>query len=136
MISDTPYRIADIDAEWHRIGPVVIGIDPMDNAGDDLRRCCRENRALCLVSEADGVLVVSLEPDRYGLGEPDLFVRIAAAWGPRGSIQRNEAHLDAIARDMGATRIVCQSARPGMAKALGPNWATRYTVFERPVHGK
>lgn len=134
-VSGTPFRIVDIDEEWGRIGPLVQGVDPYDNAGQDLRRCCRENRALCLISEADGALVLSLEPDRYGRGELELFVRLAASWGPGGSIQRNDAHLDAIARGMGAVRIVCYSARPGMRKALGPEWVTRYIAFERAVHG-
>lgn len=133
MISGTPFVITDIDAEWHRVGPVAIGVDPMDNAGEDLRRCCREGRAICLTSP-DGVLVVSLEPDRYGLGELELFVRLAAAWGPSGTIQRNDAHLDAIARDMGAKRIVCHAVRRGMRKAL-PGWTERYTAFERAVNG-
>lgn len=134
-ISGTPFRLADIDDEWHRIGPLAEGVDPMDNAGDDLRACCRDNRALCLVSD-DGVLILSLLPDQYGRGELELFVRLAASWSEKGSIQRNDAHLDAIARDMRAVRIVCQSARPGMQQALGPGWRIRYTVFERTVNGQ
>jgi hypothetical protein len=134
MISGTPFTIADIDAEWTRIGPFVIGVDPRDNAGDDLRRDCREGRALCLIS-SDGVLVVSLQPDRYGSGELELFVRMAASWGEQGSIQRNEAHLDAIAREMGAVRLVFHTHRPGMHKVLMPEWQVRYTAFERAVHG-
>lgn len=134
MISGTPFQFADIDAEWCRIGPLVADVDPSDNAGDDLRRCCREGSAHCLIS-ADGVLVLSLQPNRYGTGELELFVRLAAAWGARGTIQRNDAHLDAIARDMGATKIVCHTLRPGMHKVLMPEWTVRYTVFERKVNG-
>lgn len=134
MISGTPYLIADIDAHWSRIGPLVAGVDPRDNAGDDLRRCCREGTALCLTS-GDGFLVVSLEPDAYGTGERALFIRMAASWGARGTIQRNDAHLDAIARDLGATKLVFHTRRPGMHKVLNPEWTVRHTVFERDVHG-
>lgn len=133
--SGTPFHLVDIDEEWHRIGPLVAPIDPEDNEGADLRRRCQESQALCLVSETDGVLVLSLEPDRYGRGEFELFVRLAASWGAKGSIQRNDAHLDAIARSLGAVRIVCYSKRPGMRKALGPEWKTRYVAFERAVNG-
>lgn len=134
MVSGTPFLIADIDAEWHRIGPLVEGVDPRDNAGDDLRQDCREGRALCLTSP-DGVLVVNLQRDRYGTGDLELFVRIAAAWGDRGTIQRNEAHLDAIARGLGATRLIFHTRRPGMHKVLMPEWSVAYTVFERVVNG-
>lgn len=134
MISGTPYLLADIDAEWHRVGPLVFGVDPCDNAGDDLRRDCREGRALCLISN-DGVLVLSLQPDRYGSGDLELFVRLAASWSERGSIQRNEAHLDAIARELGARKIVFHTLRPGMCKVLLPEWKVRYTAFERNVNG-
>ncbi len=134
MVSGTPFEFADIDAEWPRIGPLVEGVDPGDNAGDDLRRCCREGSAHCLIS-ADGVLVLSLIPDRFGTGELELFVRLAASWGAKGSIQRNDAHLDAIARDMGATKIVFHTLRPGMCRVLHPEWSVRCTVFERAVHG-
>lgn len=132
MISGTPFALADIDAEWHRIGPLVEGVDPRDNAGHDLRRCCREGSALCLISR-DGVLVVSLNPDRYGTGELELFVRLAASWSASGAIQRNDAHLDAIAKDMGAVRIVFQTRRPGMTKVLMPEWRMMFTTFERDV---
>lgn len=135
MISGTPFKIVDIDGWWSRICPLVEGVDPRDNAGHDLRQDCRDGRALCLVSESDGVLVVSLQPDRYGSGDLELFIRMGAAWGERGSIQRNEAHFDAIAKEMGATKVVLHTLRPGMTKVLGPAWQVRYTAFERPVHG-
>ena len=134
MISGTPFQITDIDAEWWRIAHMVIGVDPRDNAGDDLRQRCREGLALCLTS-ADGLLVISLQPDRYGSGELELFVHMACADGERGSIQRNDVHLDAIARELGATRLVFQTIRPGMHKVLNPEWRVRHTTFERDVHG-
>ncbi len=132
MISGTPFLLADVDAEWHRIGPLVQGVDPRDNAGDDLRRCCREGSALCLIS-SDGVLVVSLHADRYGSGELELFVRLAASWSGPGTIQRNDAHLDAIAKEMGAVKIVFQTRRSGMMKILMPEWRLMHTTFERDV---
>ncbi len=132
MISGTPFLLADVDAEWHRIGPLVQGVDPRDNAGEDLRRCCREGTALCLIS-SDGVLVVSLHPDRYEIGELELFVRLAASWGKEAAIQRNEAHLDAIAKELGACRLIFRTLRPGMAKVLLPEWKVRCTEFERKV---
>jgi hypothetical protein len=134
MISGTPFFIADIDLHWWWIGLLVEGVDPGDNAGDDLRASCREGRALCLISD-DGVLVVSLQPDRYGSGELDLFVRMAVSRGERGSIQRNDAHLDAIATELGATRLVFHTRRPGMHKVLNPGWSVSYTAFERAVNG-
>jgi hypothetical protein len=133
MISGTPYSIAEIDAEWHRIGPLVAGVDPRDNAGDELRRCCREGGKTLLVTSDDGFMVLSLEPDAYGTGELELFIRMAASWGERGTIQRNDAHLDAIARELGAKRIVFHTLRSGMHRVLLPEWRVRYTVFERDV---
>lgn len=135
MISGTPFQIVDVDDWWYRIGPLVAGVDPRDNAGDDLRRDCREGRALCLISD-DGLVVVTLQPNRYGSGELELFVRMAVAKGEKGSIQRNDAHLDAIARELGATRLVFHTLRPGMHKVLNPEWKVRYTAFERAVHGQ
>lgn len=133
MISGTPFRLADVDAEWHRIGPLVAGVDPRDNAGDELRQCCRDGKALCMIS-GDGFMVVSLETNAYGTGELELFIRMAASWGERGTIQRNDAHLDAIARELGAKRIVFHTLRSGLHKVLCPEWAVRYTVFERAVN--
>lgn len=133
MISGTPFKITDVDAEWGWVGPLVAGVDPGDNAGDDLRRACRDRRALCLTSD-DGVLVISLQPDRHGSGELELFIRLAASKSERGSIQRNDAFLDAIASELGATRLVFHTFRPGMHKVLNPEWKVSYTVFERAVH--
>lgn len=136
MISGTPFFIVDIDEAWPEIAKLVASVDPMDNAGDDLRKDCREGRAICLLS-SDGVLVVELQPNRYGNGEFDLFVRLSATSGPAGSIQRNDAYLDAIARDMGpkVTHVTFNTLRPGMHKVLNPEWSVRYTAFERKVHG-
>jgi hypothetical protein len=135
VISGTPFTIVEnVDAAWPQIAPLVAGVDPVDNAGDDLWRECREGRALCLTSE-DGLLVVSLQPSWDGSGTTELFVRMAVARGSRGTIQRNEAHLDAIAREMGATKIAFHTLRRGMSKALNPAWAERYTAFERAVNG-
>lgn len=134
MISGTPFRIVDVDDEWPLIAPLVSGVDPRDNAGEELRQCCRDGKALCLMSD-DGLMVIALQPDRYGLGEFELFVRMAVAISEKGSIQRNDAHLDLIARELGAVRIVFHTLRPGMQKVLGPTWNVRYTAFERAVHG-
>lgn len=137
VISGTPFNlVTDIDAAWPLVGPLVAGVDPSDNAGHNLRLDCREGRALCLVSD-DALLVVNLQPDRYGSGELELFVRMAVARGDKGSIQRNDAHLDLIARDMGAKRIVFNTVRRGMRRVLSPAWTVRHTVFERAVqHGQ
>lgn len=135
MISGTPFKLVpDIDAAWPEIAPLVAGVDPVDNAGDELRRDCREGRALCLTSD-DGLLVISLQPAWDGSGTLDLFVRMAVAKGERGTIQRNDAHLDAIARELGASKVVFHTLRRGMSKALGPKWAVRYTAYERAVNG-
>lgn len=134
VISGTPFLIVEIDEIWPRIAHLVTGVDPSDNAGDDLRRDCREGRALCLTSD-DGVLVIELLPSRDGSGDLDLFVRLAVSDGERGAIQRNDAHLDAIARDLGAKRLVFHTLRSGMHKVLSPNWHVRHTVFERLVNG-
>jgi len=135
VISGTPFKIVDVDAEWPRIGPMVVGVDPSDNAGDDLRRCCREGRTLCLTSD-DGLLAIRVDPDSYGSGDLELFVRMAVSNGEPGAIQRNEAHLDAIARELGAKRLVFCTTRPGMHKVLNPTWKVRHTAFERAVNGK
>ncbi len=135
MISGTPFKIIDIDERWPEIGPLVAGVDPRDNAGHDLRSDCRDGRAICLISD-DWLLVVQLQPDRYGSGELELFVRMAVSKGEKGAIQRDEAHLDAIARDMGANRIAFHTVRPGMQKVLPPDWKFGYAVFERAVNGQ
>jgi len=135
VISGTPFKIVpNIDAAWPEIAALVRGVDPVDNAGDDLWRDCREGRALCLTSD-DGLLILELQPAWDGSGTLDLFVRMAVAKGERGTIQRNEAHLDAIARELGASKIAFHTLRRGMSKALGPAWAERYTAFERAVNG-
>ena len=129
MISGTPYRIVDIGDEWAWAGPLVQGVDPSDNAGHGLRQDCESGKALCLVSE-DGLLVLELQDNGNGLA---LFVRMAAARGATGSIQRNDAHLDAIAREMGAKTIVFHTYRTGMSRVLGPDWRVQFTAFERAV---
>lgn len=134
MISGTPFTIVDIDENWLKIAPMVVGVDPSDNAGDDLRRDCREGRALCLTSD-DGVMVIHLQPDRYGSGDLELFVRMAVSNSESGAIQRNDAHLDAIARELGAKRLVFRTVRSGMHRVMTPHWKVRFTEFERAVDG-
>lgn len=129
MISGTPFRFGDLEEEWAWAGPLVEGVDPSDNAGHGVREACKAGTALCLVSD-DGLLVLELQPSGNGL---ELFVRLVIAQGERGTIQRNDAHLDLIAREMGAEKIVFHTYRRGMSKVLGPDWHEQHTVFERAV---
>jgi hypothetical protein len=134
MISGTPFTIADIDTEWHRIGPLVLNVDPEDNEGEHLRQACRSGTSMCLVS-SEAVLILALISDRYGNGT-ELFVRFTASWSGYGAIQRNDEHLDAIARELGARKIVCFAINRGMERVLGPKWHLRYMAFERDVNGQ
>lgn len=133
MISGTPFKIVDAEKEWGWIGPLAAGVDPGDNDGYGIWQSCKEGSALCLVSD-EALLVVELQPS--GNGDLELFVRLTVARGEKGTIQRNDAHLDSIAREMGAKKIVFWTYRRGMHKLLGPDWNVQFTSFERAVkHG-
>lgn len=82
---------------------------------------CEANRAVCLACE-DGVVVVGLEPLQDDAVE--MFVWLAVAFR-HGAVERQDAALRAIARDLGAEAIAFQARRRGWARRLGPEWHRR-----------
>lgn len=95
----------------------------------EIRAQCEADEALCLACE-DGMVVVDLRPGPEGL---EMFVWIAVAFR-HGAFARQDAALQAIARDLGASTIAFQTRRRGWARRLGPEWQRRGTVeFVRKV---
>ena len=83
---------------------------------------CRDEQALCLAS-SDGMLVVDLRPVGDAL---EMFVWLGVAF-KHGAYERQDAALDLIGRDLGASQVAFQSRRRGWGRRLGPQWHRRGT---------
>lgn len=97
---------------------------------EDMVAECEAERAACLTCE-DGLLVISGEP--LNGGGLELYVLLAVAFR-HGAVERQDAALRAIARDLGARTIAFRTRRRGWARRLGPEWKRRGTdEFVRAV---
>lgn len=88
----------------------------------EIRAQCASEQALCLACE-DGMAVIDLRPGTEGL---ELFVWLAVAF-KRGMYDRQDAALDKIGRDLGASTVAFVSRRRGWGRRLGPEWRRRGT---------
>lgn len=79
---------------------------------------------------ADGIAVVTLRGGPMGMRA---FVLLAVSTSGLGAVQRNEAAMVEIARDMGASTLAFRSDRRGWRRALGPQWRRRGDLYERTV---
>lgn len=82
---------------------------------------CESGRAAVLGCD-DGIVVVT--PEALSGGEVELFVLLAVAFR-HGAFERQDAALQAIARDLGASAIAFKARRRGWARRLGPEWFRR-----------
>jgi len=86
---------------------------------------CEAERAVCLACE-DGVLVITLG----ALNDPhdgfEMYVLLAVAFS-HGAVERQDAALQTLARDLGADAIAFRARRRGWARRLGPEWKRRGT---------
>ena len=89
---------------------------------DEIEAQCATEQAMCLACD-DGMAVVDLRPGTDGL---ELFVWIAVAF-KHGFYERQDAALDKIGRDLGASTVAFVSRRRGWARRLGPEWRRRGT---------
>ncbi len=82
---------------------------------------CDEGQALCFACE-DGMFIVQLR----AASEVDLelFVLVAVAFR-YGAVERQDAALLQIARDLEAKTVAFQSRRRGWGRRLGPEWTRR-----------
>jgi hypothetical protein len=69
----------------------------------------------------DGFIVVDI---RYNADVLELFVWIAVAFR-YGFYEKQDAALDKIGRDLGASQVAFQSRRRGWGRRLGPSWRRR-----------
>lgn len=88
-------------------------------------------RAQCL-RNADGILLLALEPD-FQTGELTLQVWVAVSTGVHGMVEKYLPEIDAIARDLGAARIVMQSPRLGWLRTLPQRWRVTSVTYECEV---
>lgn len=95
----------------------------------DIAAQCEGSEAICFACE-DGMFVVQLRP----LGsELELFVLAAVAF-KHGAVERQDAAVLQIARDLEAKTVAFETRRRGWARRLGPEWFRRGTrEFVRDV---
>lgn len=128
MISGTDFRVEEPPMVDHACATLRPGVARASEIAE-IKAQCEQNRALCLACD-DGMMVVDLRPGPEGL---ELFVWIAVAFR-HGAYERQDAALDAIGRDLGASTVAFVSRRRGWARRLGPEWQRRGTTeFVRQI---
>lgn len=88
---------------------------------EEIAAQCDNSRALCFACE-DGMFVVQLRAASDT--ELELFVLVAVAFR-YGAVERQDAALLQIARDLEADTVAFQSRRRGWGRRLGPEWTRR-----------
>lgn len=87
---------------------------------EDIALQSGEPSGLCVACE-DGMFVVKLMPNANRL---ELFVLAAVAFR-FGAVERQDAALLTVARDLGAKTVAFKSMRRGWGRSLGPEWTRR-----------
>lgn len=123
----------DLDALWPVIGPVAEPLlEQTDCKADDLRKECREGRAMCL-AHGDEVVVVTLVPNRWH-NDLEMVVWLAVTVSTDGrAFERRWPEVEGIARQLGAARVVFHSRRRGWERKLPSGWRLRSVSYEHEV---
>lgn len=119
MISGTEFTIEDP----HMVSAACRGVSPNIASASEIAEMaheCENAQALCLAC-GDGMIVVDVRPNGADF---EMFVRLAIAFR-HGAVERQDAALRSIARDLGAQTIAFESRRRGWARRLGPEWQRR-----------
>lgn len=128
MVSGTEFQVEYPTMVDHACAGLRRGVARASEIAE-IKAQCEQNRALCLACD-DGMMVVDLRPGPEGL---ELFVWLAVAFR-YGAYERQDAALDAIGRDLGASTVAFVSRRRGWARRLGPEWQRRGTTeFVRQI---
>lgn len=80
----------------------------------------------------DGVMSMSLIPDEGGRMRAFVLMAVSTRFAA-GAFQRNEPHVIAIARDMGASVLAFRTQRRGWSRVLGPKWVRVADGYERSL---
>ncbi len=127
-------QLTDISLVWPEIRvKAEKALDGGNISADNMYRECLRGRALCFSSD-DGVIIVALDPNEYK-NDFELLVLLAVGWGKHGAFDRNQKHVDQIARDLGASRVVFTTRRKGWERRLGPEWSLRSVTYVKEVSG-
>lgn len=130
-VCGTPWVIADAATVLPGIAHRIPGT-PQQRA--EIIRDSQAFDAICLIC-ADGVLVITLQPDTAGL-EFVLFVLLCVGYSP-GAFQRRDPDLDKLAADLGASSIAMRPARRGWERLMRAPWIKQGELFTREVdHGR
>lgn len=125
-------RPVEVEEIWEKIAPIAARvIDGDDATSEDIRRECREERALCFAS-VNGVVIATLLPNRLR-NDLELFVWLAVSWSGHGAFERCESEIDTIARELGAARVVFHTRRRGWDEKLGERWRLRHVAYVKEL---
>lgn len=118
-------RIADIRAEWDRIKDAVAEACAPDRA-EDAYASCKFGKSSLLLSDDGAGAIAHVKEDPF-TGENVFWVW--CAFGPPGSIERNLADLDELARQQGCTVMRHEAYRKAWDRI--PGWKAKTTLYER-----
>ena len=119
MISGTTFTIEEPDFISHACAGLRPGIATAIEIGE-LEAKCASEQVMCVACE-DGMLVFDLRPHGDAL---ELFVWLGVAFR-HGAYERQDAALDRIGRDLGASQVAFKSRRRGWGRRLRPEWHRR-----------
>ena len=119
MISGTEFTIEDpqfVDIACRGLAPTIASTSEIA----EIKAQCTLNRAMCLACP-DGMVVIGLQSFGDAL---EVFVWLAVGF-KHGAFERQDAALDLVGRDLGATTVAFRSRRRGWGRMLGPDWQRR-----------
>ena len=119
MISGTTFAIEESSFIGYACAGLRPGVATISEIAELEAKCAAE-QAVCVACE-DGMVVFELRPHGDAL---ELFVWLGVAFR-HGAYERQDAALDRIGRDLGASQIAFQSRRRGWGRRLRPEWHRR-----------
>lgn len=130
MIAGTSVRLADVIEAWPRHAARIARCGCDAGTLHWIYQRCVSGLAVCLECE-DGMAVI--EPRATPEGTIDARVLLAVSTGQHGALERQEAALLVIARELGTERVSFRTDRAGWARLLGPEWQRTDDLFWRTV---
>jgi len=122
--------LTDIRQAWDEIHPGLKAVRTKINANwrpEDVYVACVLDQARLYVGET-GFIVVQPRVDH--VGQPEFFIWIAQAYG-QGNIERFQEAVDAVAQELGYSRLTMLTNRTAFIRM--PGWIPVGMLYERTL---
>lgn len=122
----------DIDAVWDEFLKLAAPVMADEDDGpEDIRQACRNGQAWLFGN--DGAYLVLQYQLRPATARMQLLIWLAVSRGAQGCIARNLPFAEALARRLGASRLLFKTKRKGFDRAMPRGWTADHIIWTREL---